>query len=131
MSTSDIISTESAKLLKENPDSILVDVRTENEWREIGIPDFENEGLNNTMLLNTIIAGQDLDMNDSFGNYLLDNIEDKDAPIMFICKSGGRSSLAAYLAGKLGYNKCYNIVDGFEGNSLGRGWKNNLSWKYY
>ncbi len=130
MSTSDIISTESAKLLKEDPESILIDVRTEQEWKEIGVPDFEAEGLNNRLLFNTIIAGQDLDINEEFADYLQNNITDKDKNLMFLCKSGGRSGLAAYLAGKLGFSRCYNVVDGFEGNSLGRGWKNNLSWKF-
>jgi rhodanese-related sulfurtransferase len=61
----------------------------------------------------------------------------KSDPIILICRSGDRSSLAANLLQEAGYSKVYSVVDGFEGDMspAGRrdvnGWKNaNLPWSY-
>jgi rhodanese-related sulfurtransferase len=61
---------------------------------------------------------------------------DKEALVMFICRSGARSHNAAVTAEQAGYNEVYNILEGFEGdkdakehrNSL-NGWRaNGLPW---
>ena len=41
---------------------------------------------------------------------------DKVEPVMFLCRSGGRSHLAATAATKAGFPECYNILEGFEGD---------------
>ena len=41
---------------------------------------------------------------------------DKNAPVMFLCRSGGRSHHAAMLATQAGYRECYNVLEGFEGD---------------
>jgi rhodanese-related sulfurtransferase len=60
----------------------------------------------------------------------------KDAPVMFMCRSGGRSHNAALLATRAGWRECYNVLEGFEGDrddkqqrsTLG-GWKRaGLPW---
>ena len=60
----------------------------------------------------------------------------KDAPLMFICRSGARSHGAAEAATQAGWRECYNVLEGFEGdkdasqhrNSVG-GWrKAGLPW---
>jgi rhodanese-related sulfurtransferase len=62
---------------------------------------------------------------------------DKEALVMFICRSGARSHHAAVTAEKSGYNEVYNILEGFEGdkdlkehrNAL-NGWRaNGLPWE--
>lgn len=40
----------------------------------------------------------------------------KDAPVMFLCRSGGRSHGAAAAATKAGYAEAYNVLEGFEGD---------------
>lgn len=40
---------------------------------------------------------------------------DKDALLMFICRSGHRSHSAATLATQSGFSDCYNVLEGFEG----------------
>lgn len=63
--------------------------------------------------------------------------------LMVMCRSGGRSALAANLLAKAGFTKVYNIVDGMEGDTvadpesvfagqrLKNGWKNSgLPWTY-
>ena len=65
----------------------------------------------------------------------------KNSPIIFICRSGTRSSRAASLATKLGYTQAYTVIDGFEGDKAKtgqnkghrtvNGWKNSqLPWSY-
>jgi rhodanese-related sulfurtransferase len=60
----------------------------------------------------------------------------KDAPLMFLCRSGARSHGAAEAATQAGWRECYNVLEGFEGdkdanqhrNSVG-GWrKAGLPW---
>lgn len=41
---------------------------------------------------------------------------DKEALVMFICRSGVRSHHAAIAATKAGYSDCYNVLEGFEGD---------------
>lgn len=60
----------------------------------------------------------------------LSEVTEKDEPILFICRSGGRSHHAAIAATQAGWRECYNVLEGFEGdkdphqhrNTLG-GWR--------
>ena len=62
---------------------------------------------------------------------------DKEALVMFICRNGGRSHMAAQAALQGGYTNCYNVLAGFEGDpnaqkhrGLLNGWKAlNLPWE--
>jgi len=60
----------------------------------------------------------------------------KDEPVMFLCRSGNRSHFAAHLAAQGGWQECYNVLEGFEGErdadrhrSRVNGWKHaGLPW---
>ena len=41
---------------------------------------------------------------------------DKESLVLFLCRSAQRSHFAAILATQAGYNDCYNILEGFEGD---------------
>lgn len=41
---------------------------------------------------------------------------DKEALVMFLCRSAHRSHAAAMVATQAGYADCYNILEGFEGD---------------
>ncbi|GAB4117864.1 MAG: rhodanese-like domain-containing protein [Sideroxydans sp.] len=41
---------------------------------------------------------------------------DKEALVLFLCRSGHRSHAAAALATQSGFADCYNILEGFEGD---------------
>jgi len=43
-------------------------------------------------------------------------LTDKDEPLMFLCRSGGRSHAAAQAATQAGWRECYNVLEGFEGD---------------
>jgi rhodanese-related sulfurtransferase len=42
---------------------------------------------------------------------------DKEAIVVFMCRTGGRSHNAALLAAQLGFTEAYNMLEGFEGAS--------------
>lgn len=48
----------------------------------------------------------------------------KDTPVMFLCRSGGRSHNAATAAAQAGYQEAYNILQGFEGDKGPDGHRN-------
>jgi rhodanese-related sulfurtransferase len=41
---------------------------------------------------------------------------EKEALVMFLCRSAHRSHAAATVATQAGYSGCYNILEGFEGD---------------
>jgi rhodanese-related sulfurtransferase len=61
---------------------------------------------------------------------------DREALVMFICRSGVRSHNSAALATEAGYTECYNVLEGFEGDKDANGqrgkaggWRNaGLPW---
>lgn len=91
---------EASKIIKESPNAIMVDVRTPEEWR-YGL------AANDNLVLLTIT--QDLE---EFQINLKDKILDQSNPILFICRGGARSAVAASLAEQIGYKNCYNIDGG-------------------
>jgi len=46
----------------------------------------------------------------------LDKQVDREALVMFLCRSGGRSHNAAVVAAQAGYAEAYNVLEGFEGD---------------
>ena len=108
--------------IKDKPKSVLLDVRTKEEWDQIGKPDGDKIGLK-TYFLSSQFQGRTINENfvEEFKNL---NIS-KDCQILVLCGSGNRSQRAAELLTKEGYN-CANVSDGFRGNGLEKiGWKNN------
>jgi len=120
------------ELLKNDRNSILVDVRTIEEFNSVGIADADK--FNNRMILLPWqflpLMNQNPDFINSFENSVKNFFKDKsgEAKIIFMCRSGGRSNQAAICATDLGYKNCYNIASGFEGAQAS--WKSsNLPWR--
>jgi len=116
-----ILSEEVEDYAEKNPKSVLLDVRTEEEWNIDGKPDGEKIALK-THYLTIQFADKTFNQNFIEGFKKL-NIE-KDHEILTMCMGGVRSQAAAELLTKEGYN-CVNISDGFLGNSENPGWKNS------
>jgi rhodanese-related sulfurtransferase len=108
--------------LKTNPNSVVLDVRTEEEWNGVGKPDAES--LNSKTFFISLLIGADRKKNENFiKDFLQKKISKKDN-ILVICRSGVRSMAAAKLLQQEGYKNLVNISDGFEGNpATGEGWK--------
>lgn len=93
----------------------LVDVRTRAELEWVGrIP-----GAVEVELLTYPGSGP----NPDFVQQLEQQVQ-KDAPVLFICRSGGRSHNAAMLATAAGYSSAFNVLEGFEGDRDEAGHRN-------
>ena len=109
-----IKSSEIKKFIETNPDTVLLDVRTEDEWNTVGKPNTKDLGIKSFFI--TISQDQ------SFLDKVKENINKKNK-VLVICAAGGRSIIAANLLANEGYNTI-NISDGFSGNAQDPGWKN-------
>lgn len=50
---------------------------------------------------------------------------------LFVCRSGGRSDMAARAATEAGYGDCYNVLEGFEGDRDANGQRNRIGgWRH-
>lgn len=105
------ITSETAwKLLVDDDQAVLVDVRTETEWRTIGVPDTAAIGRAPRFVSWTDEQGEP---NPYFADLVTDGL-DFDAPILLLCRSGARSNAAAALLQSMGYTQAMNVAGGFE-----------------
>ena len=110
-----IKSSEIKNFIEKNPKTILLDVRTEDEWKTFGKPVSGSLGIETFFITIT--------QDPSF----IDNVKkeiNKDKKILVMCAAGGRSIIAANLLQNEGYI-AHNVSDGFSGNGLDPGWKNS------
>ncbi|MFI2233202.1 rhodanese-like domain-containing protein [Nocardia testacea] len=123
------------ELLSENPDAVLVDVRTEAEWKFVGVPD--TSAIAKPTLLVEWVDSTGA-RNTEFLDQLRSALSDRpaDAPVLFLCRSGQRSAHAADAATAAGIAPAYNISEGFEGpldelgHRGGSGWRaHGLPWR--
>ena len=115
-----IKSSEIKNFLTNNKDVELLDVRTQDEWDNVGKPDGEKLGLKTHFV--TILRSPDPIANKVFIEEVK-KIVDSNKKLLVICKAGGRSMLASQLLSQEKIN-CINVSDGFEGNGEDIGWKN-------
>jgi rhodanese-related sulfurtransferase len=115
-----LASKEIIEYLKIKPNCVLLDVRTQKEWNQIGKPDGETIGLKTYLL--PFQFGEERVFNENFVQEFKNLNISKDQEILIICRSGSRSQVAAELLSKENYT-CLNISDGFEGNNENVGWK--------
>jgi len=106
---------EAYEILQSAPGAKLVDVRcrAELEWvgRIFGAVEIE------------WFTYPGMKANPNFSAELLQQV-DKEALVLFICRSGGRSHSAAVAATQEGFRDCYNVLEGFEGDKDGNGYRN-------
>ncbi len=135
---------EAYEMWQADPEQIKVlDVRTFEEYVLIGHPE---------MAANVPLAFPTYNWDSNKGNYsvvinseFIANVKERfnpDDTILAMCRSGGRSAMAANALAKAGFTKVYNIIDGFEGDKVDdpesvyhgkrerNGWKNSVPWTY-
>ena len=117
-----LASNEIKEYLKSQPNCVLLDVRTNEEWNQIGKPDGEIIGLKTYFL--SYQFGEARVFNENFVQEFKNLKVDQNQELLIMCRSGARSQLAAELLVKENYT-CSNISDGFEGNHNNIGWKRN------
>ena len=113
-------SSEIKNFINENKDIELLDVRTQEEWDNIGTPDGEKLGLKTHFI--TIVRSPDPAANKEFIEEVK-KVIDLNNDLLVMCKAGGRSMMASQLLSQEKIN-CINVSDGFEGNGEDPGWKN-------
>lgn len=92
----DYISFEEGKhILDSCPGSVLLDVRTEEEY---GIEHAAGA---------VLLPQEDLETMDE--GEILDVLPDLDAPVLLYCRTGRRAALAAVKLDELGYTRLYNL----------------------
>ncbi len=99
--------------LSSDPNACLVDVRTDVEWAQIGVPDLSAAG-KQPVLLSWQVAPT-MQVNPKFLDEMAAAGITPEHEIYFLCRSGVRSKAAAELAQAAGFARAYNIADGFEG----------------
>lgn len=124
----EITAAEAWTFLEEDPDTVLIDVRSVAEWVYVGLPDLS--GLGRSVVCVQWRAWPNMDVNRDFVAHLQDEGVTRDLPLLLLCRSGVRSREAAIALTEAGFGPCYNISDGFEGDmddARQRGKKNG--WK--
>ena len=128
-----------------DPDKVMVlDVRTPEEMLFVGHP---------AMAWKIPIATQSYEWDDATGKFPVELAPDfvarvqsvlkPDDTILAICRSGGRSAIAANMLAQAGFTNVYNVIDGMEGDLVKdldslfvgqrahSGWKNSgVPWTY-
>ncbi|MFF0493832.1 rhodanese-like domain-containing protein [Nocardia sp. NPDC003482] len=115
-------------LLRDNANAVLVDVRTDAEWRFVGVPD--TSGIDRPTALIEWVDGTG-SRNPRFVDQLKQVLGDRpdDAPVIFLCRSGQRSIGAAEAATAAGFTPAYNVLEGFEGPLDANGHRGGAGWR--
>ncbi|MDY6850767.1 MAG: rhodanese-like domain-containing protein [Thermodesulfobacteriota bacterium] len=142
----DVSPTEALRMvIKDKGHTFIVDVRTRPEYALIGHPAMAYHVPLKLWTGKSSQKGYEMVINTNFGKNLKERFNSKTDTLIFMCRSGKRSCLAAEAAAKAGWSedKLYNMLGGFEGDKvkckfsayngqrkLG-GWRNEgLPWTY-
>jgi len=122
----DITPQQAWDLLRSDPDAVLVDVRTEAEWKYVGVP--ETSSLGRRTVFVEWVRYPDGVPNPTFVEDLRTAGIDG-GPVIFLCRSGQRSIGAAHAATAAGLTPAYNVLEGFEGALDGEGHRGAEGWR--
>ena len=124
--------------LQIDPSAILVDVRSQAEWAFVGMPDLSGLGKQPVLLEWSSFPSNKVheDFAERLETALGNAGTGQDVELLFLCRSGGRSMMAARTMAARGYTRCRNVMHGFEGNlnpqrhrGQAEGWKaKGLPW---
>ena len=125
----DISCKDAFAILQEDPNAILIDVRTTAEWNYVGHPDLNTIGHEAELIEWIGFPGGQL--NPDFINQVTGLGVKADAQVLLLCRSGQRSAFAAAALTAAGYQHCYNISEGFEGPKDQSGHRNTVAgWRF-
>ncbi len=109
----DVSSREAWEMLERDPQAVLLDVRTEPEWRYVGLPDLS--GIEKRTICVSWQVYPGLRLNPDFAAQVAACGVVPEQTLLIICRSGQRSRHAAVALTTRGYGRCHNVSDGFEG----------------
>ena len=126
----DVTPKEAWKILETEDQSVLIDCRTKAEWSYVGVPKLGQIAKEHLNISWQIFP--EMQVNQSFQSELKGVCPNTDTKLLFLCRSGVRSIDAAISATEAGYNKAYNILEGFEGDKDENGHRGRLGgWKFH
>jgi len=111
----DVSAVDAWQLLSDDPAAVLVDVRTKVEHQLIGKPVLDSLSKEPIYVEWVTMDGVNPDFVAEVEAALESAGVAKDAPVIFMCQSGGRSKIAAMQLAKQGFSRSLNLADGFEG----------------
>jgi rhodanese-related sulfurtransferase len=119
----DISPTEAYELAKQFS-TYLIDVRTIAEYVYVGHPE-------NAYILPLLFWDEKEQTQVQNKDFLLDLTSKfkKEDTLVFICRSGNRSPVAARMAVGAGYQNVFNVTEGFEGKKGEKGYRTIGGWK--
>jgi rhodanese-related sulfurtransferase len=113
--------------MQQNPEAMLVDVRTAAEWSFVGVPRLP--GSRQPLFVEWQVYPT-MEKNAEFIAHLLQKGVTPGRPVYFLCRSGARSKAAAIAATAAGLGPAFNVADGFEGPANGEGHRGKTAgWK--
>lgn len=107
--------------------ALLVDVRTEAEWRFVGVPDVAVTGRSVAFVEWARFpgGGGNAGVVDQFAGLAAGD----GRPVVFLCRSGHRSMAAAKAVTAAGLGPAYNVLQGFEGDVDDAGHRGADGWR--
>jgi rhodanese-related sulfurtransferase len=107
------------KLLSEQGEAVLIDVRSAPEWGFVGGPDLSAIGREVLRIEWQVWPG--MARNPDFVSDVSDALGVGEGPVLFLCRSGARSLAAATALTKAfaergTARRCINVAEGFEGD---------------
>jgi rhodanese-related sulfurtransferase len=114
---------EAFELLQLDPNARLVDVRTRAELDWVGRP-LVGDGQYVHIEWTRYPGGVP---NAEFLDQLKQALPSPDTPVLFLCRSAARSKLAAVAAAQAGFEKAYDLLEGFEGDKDGNGHRKTVT----
>ena len=123
----DVTPRDAYAALRDEPDAVLVDVRTAAEWSYVGLPDLSE--IQKRVVTIEWQRFPDGARNAAFVEELRAAGVTATTPTYFLCRSGVRSVAAAEAASAQGLGPAYNVSDGFEGPHDGHGHRAVRGWK--
>lgn len=123
---------EARKILEQENNAVLVDVRSTMEYNFVGHP------LNAVHVPLKEPPSWDFQpgfvekVQASLVALMPSNNQLKDVPVLMLCRSGQRSELAGEMLIKDGFTNVYNVLEGFEGDKDENGHRNTISgWRFH
>ena len=122
----DITPAQAWQMLVDEPNAVLVDVRTAAEWQFVGVPDTSELGRPTRFVewVGYPSGARNEDFEDQMREHGIEA-----GPVIFLCRSGQRSIGAAIAATDAGLGPAYNVLDGFEGGLDQHGHRGGAGWR--
>ncbi len=124
----DVAPSQAFQALQDDPQAVLVDVRTDAEWNFVGLPDLAALGKQVVLIPWQVFPS--MQVNDHFAEHLRRAGVTAESKVYYLCRSGARSLAAGQAAQMAGFPHAFNVADGFEGPVDAHGHRGTVSgWK--